>query len=183
MPCARSTRSAYSVCALLRMTSRTCHVVRRRQSGSQRYPENFERRDAGNARQWWWFWRFAFTSRVDTNYFLRLGAIQLQVIGSRPVFNIELAAFVSEINNDILHGKKFILPLLTAKYNHTKYKGKIEFLKTNTINALRFLLKTRTLQRHCKVWFGYCHVCCLSVCLQRECFVTKRLNLGSRSFH
>jgi len=24
-------------------------VVRRRQSGSQRYPENFERRDAGNA--------------------------------------------------------------------------------------------------------------------------------------
>ena len=27
-------------------------VIRRRQSGSQRYSKNFERRDAGNARQW-----------------------------------------------------------------------------------------------------------------------------------
>ena len=27
-------------------------VIRRRQSCSQRYPENFERRDAVNARQW-----------------------------------------------------------------------------------------------------------------------------------
>ena len=66
----------------------------------------------------------------------------------------------------ILHDKKFISPLLTAEYNHTKYKGKIELKKNKYYQCITFSIKNSNVAKALQSLVRLLSQCvvCLSVC-------------------